>query len=224
MALFDWLNTIDTDLFLSLNGRHSAFFDSFFTYFTAKETWYPFYILLMLVILHKYKMKGIWVLLFVIITIVLSDQLSVFIKELVERLRPSHEPGISQKINLPTGKGGKYGFVSSHAANSFALAVFIGLVAQSKRFWGVALLWALLTAYSRIYVGVHYPFDVLAGGLLGAGIAWGMFSLLKLFDDHFLRKKVQLAGHWESVHITPLIIALVFTSVTLFVLAELMMN
>lgn len=224
MAFFDWLNSIDTALFLKLNGMHSAFFDPFFNYFTAKETWYPFYILLLLVIFYKYRLKAIWLTLFLIVTIVLSDQISVFVKELVERLRPSHEPGLVNEIHITAGKGGMYSFVSSHAANSFALSVFIGLVARSKRMWAGLMIWSLLTAYSRVYVGVHYPFDVLAGAGLGGGIAYGMFRLLVLFDEHFQRKKIQLAGRWESIHTTPLLVALVFTTVTLLMVAQLMVK
>jgi undecaprenyl-diphosphatase len=219
--MFEWLNQIDTQFFLSLNGAASPFFDRFFAFFTSKETWYPLYILLLLLIVRKYKMQSIWVILFFIILIVLSDQLSGLVKDLVERLRPTHEPSLAGQVHNPTKSGGKYGFVSSHAANSFALAVLTGFVSQRKRLWGVMLLWALITSYSRIYVGVHYPFDVFFGAILGVLIAWGVYWLLKIFDEHFQRKRIVVAGRWKAEHANMLIVALVFIVATLLVVSKL---
>lgn len=219
--MFEWLNQIDTQFFLSLNGAANPFFDRFFAFFTSKETWYPFYILLMALIVRKYKMQSIWVILFFILLIVLSDQLSGLIKDLVARLRPTHEPALDGLVHNPTKRGGKFGFVSSHAANSFALAVLTGFVSQRKRLWGVLLLWAFITSYSRIYVGVHYPFDVIAGAVLGVLIAWGVYVLLKIFDNHFQRKRIAVAGPWKTKHANMLIIALVFIVSTLLVVAKL---
>lgn len=224
MTLFEWLNKIDTNWLLGINGCNSDFFNAFFSFFTAKETWFPFYVLLLIMVFRKYKMRGLWVALFLIVTIVLTDQFSGFIKDTVERLRPSHAPALEGLLNLPTGTGGSYGFVSSHAANAFGLGVFVALLAKSKRLWGALMLWALLTGYSRMYVGVHYPFDVLCGAMLGIGVAIGMFVLLKMFDNRFLQKKIGQEGSWKPAESWPLLLALIFTTVTLLTSAQLMVK
>lgn len=222
MALFEWLNQIDTQFFMAINGANNPFFDHFFSLFTSKEIWYPLYLLLIVLIFQKYGFKGLWVVLFFIVTVVISDQLSGLIKDLVHRFRPSHEPTLTGLVNMPNGQGGLYGFLSSHATNSFALAMLIGLLAKSKRIWVAFLLWAFLTSYSRIYVGVHYPFDVIAGAILGSLIGWGMYVLLMLFDNRFQRKQIYLTGSWKSKYSSMLLIALVFISVTLLVVAKLL--
>lgn len=217
--MLEWLNGIDTQFFLWLNGCNSAFFDHFFTLFTAKEIWYPLYVLLLVLFFQKYKLQGIWVMLFFILAIVASDQLSGLIKILVARPRPTHNVDLMNLVNAPAGKGGMYGFVSSHAANSFALAFLLGFLMKRKRIWIAFLLWAFLMAYSRIYVGVHYPFDVLVGALLGAFIAWGIYKLLMLFDHYFQQKRISMAEHWKLKHTNPVLIALIFITITIIMVA-----
>jgi undecaprenyl-diphosphatase len=219
--MFEWLNQIDTQLFLSLNGAASPFFDRFFAFFTSKETWYPLYVLLMFLIVRKYKMQSLWVILFFILLVVLSDQISGLIKDLVGRLRPTHEPSLEGLVHNPTNKGGYYSFLSSHAANSFALAVFTGFVSKRKRLWIALLLWAAVTSYSRVYVGVHYPFDIIAGAILGSLIGWGVFRLLRIFDAHFQRKRIEVAGKWKAKHANMLIVALLFIVSTLLIVSGL---
>ncbi|MDA3816706.1 MAG: phosphatase PAP2 family protein [Prolixibacteraceae bacterium] len=219
--MFEWLNQIDTQFFLSLNGAASPFFDRFFAFFTSKETWYPLYILLMFLIVRKYKMQSLWVILFFIVLIVLSDQISGLIKDLVGRLRPTHEPLLEGLVHNPTKSGGYYSFLSSHATNSFALAVLTGFVSQRKRLWIAFLLWAAVTSYSRVYVGVHYPFDIICGAILGVLIAWGVYRLLKIFDEHFQRKRIEVAGRWKAKHANMLIVALLFIVSTLLIVSKL---
>lgn len=221
MSFFEAINQFDTRLLLGVNGTHSPYFDAFFAFFTSKESWYPFYLVLLAVVFIKYRKNGWWVSLALILTIVLSDQLSGLVKDLVERLRPSHQPALEGMLNLPVGKGGLYGFVSSHAANSFALAVMAGALSKSRRIWIAMLLWALLTSYSRVYAGVHYPFDVLFGALLGTLISWGVFRLLMLFDEYLLRKQISMAGRWKAKHKNPLLLSLVIIVLTLFIVARL---
>lgn len=219
MALFDWLNNIDTNMFLALHGGYGDFFDAFFTFFTSKETWIPLYLILIYTLYKVYKPKWFWIIFFFILTIAAADQLSGLIKDLVQRPRPSHVEALSKYLNLPTGTGGAYGFVSSHAANAFALAVLTGLVSQSRRLWVSLMLWALLTSYSRIYVGVHYPFDVICGGLIGGLIAWFFYTIMRWADRKWWRKRMHHTGRWKGKDSKPIVLALCVIVATLLVVS-----
>jgi undecaprenyl-diphosphatase len=146
---------------------------------SGKTTWWPFYLLILLVMgwYRKWQLAG-WIL-FLIILITLTDQSSVHLfKNLVQRLRPCHEPDLQGLVHLVRNKcGGQYGFISSHAANAFGVATFTALWMGKRWITIVMIVWALLICYSRIYLGVHYPLDVIAGGLWGAGCAWLVFML-----------------------------------------------
>jgi len=224
MVLFDWLNEIDTQLLMLINGNNNSYFDVFFSLFTNKLTWLPLYGIIAILIFHKYKTNGIWILISILIAITFSDQISGLLKDTIQRLRPGHNSTISELLNLPIGKRGMYSFVSSHAANSFALAIIIGLLAKSKRVWLSMLIWALLTSYSRVYVGVHYPFDVICGGILGAAFGYGSYKLLHFFDNRFQRKKIHYSGYWKPKYSTPLLLTLTIITVTLLIVSRLILK
>jgi len=221
MAFPEFLNRPDTNLFLSINGSYSNYFDAFFTLFTSMITWIPFYLCVLYLIFRKYNQYGFWVMLAVIIAIVLSDQLSVLIKDMVQRYRPSHAPLLAGKVHLPIGPGGEYGFVSSHAANTFAFAVLIGKLTKNRNLFLVLIGWALVTIYSRIYVGVHYPLDVFCGAILGGGIGWAVYKLLMYSDARFQRKKIFYSGSWKDKDIQPALLSMFFTVATLLVVSQL---
>lgn len=179
--MLEKLNSLDTKVFLFLNGKHSAFLDPLMYWASNKLFWFPFYALLIYLLIRWYKKRTALILVCIAVLITLSDQLSShLIKNLVKRLRPSHEPALAGLVHLSkAGHGGMYGFVSSHAANCFALVVFLSLILDRRYRWikYVLVFWAVLVSYSRIYVGVHYPGDVLCGALLGAGLGY----ILSLF-------------------------------------------
>ncbi|NDV47656.1 phosphatase PAP2 family protein [Paludibacter sp. 221] len=181
--MIDILNTLDTNVFLFLNGIHSAFFDGFMYVFSDKWVWVPFYCALLYVIIVNWKKQSLWIILSLVVCIVLADQISSgIIKNLVERPRPTHNPALEGMVHIVNGyRGGMYGFVSSHAANAFGLALFCSLLFRRKIYSIMLFVWAALTAYSRIYLGVHYPFDIVGGTLVGVFSALLCYAVLKYF-------------------------------------------
>jgi len=186
----EMLLQFDKDLFLMLNGFHGPVGDFLFWALSLKTIWVPLYAVLLYLLYRQYGWKRTVVLLaFVGLLVVMSDQGSGWVKDSVKRLRPSHEPDLAGQVHLVRNyHGGKFGFVSSHAANSMGIALFLGVFL--KRTWKpipwILVAWALLVSYSRIYLGVHYPLDILGGCLLGAiaAISTRMFALqfLKLLQ------------------------------------------
>lgn len=189
--MLEFLNTIDTNLFLFLNGIHNRFFDPIMWFITKKESWYPVYFIIIGFIIYRYKKKSLMILPFLILLIVLSDQISVkLFKEVFHRFRPSRVDQLKDVIHLLHGKrGGKYGFVSSHAANAFAAATYLSYLFRNKIFTYSAFFWAFIVSYSRIYAGVHYPGDVICGGLLGFVIAKFIIKLQTLTEKKLIAKK-----------------------------------
>lgn len=169
--MLELLEQFDRELFLFLNGLNSPVLDIIMVWFSDKLFWIPFYFLLLLLIVWKNGWKSLLIIIpIVALVITLSDQISVHLfKEVFKRYRPCHNEQIKNLVHLSNGCGGIYGFVSSHAANTFALAVFIGFILKDriKYIFPFMLSWAFLISYSRIYTGVHYPLDILAGAILG---------------------------------------------------------
>ena len=178
----EFLANLDTRLLLLINGLHNTFFDYFMIYMSARLIWIPLYLFLIYLIISQYKSKSYLIIGFLLLTVILSDQLSVHaFKNVFERLRPCHDPDVAPLLHLVTDCGGQYGFVSSHAFNVFALATFISFLLARVYRWipWLMFIWAGIVSYSRIYLGVHYPGDVLAGAVLGFLDGWLMMSLYR---------------------------------------------
>jgi undecaprenyl-diphosphatase len=186
--MLDALSLIDTDLFLLINGWHNSFFDVVMVYVSAKFFWIPFYAFLLYLIYMNYGRYTLIILLFIAIMITLTDQGSVHLfKNVFQRLRPCHAPDLKLFVHTVEKCGGQYGFLSSHAANSFALAVFMSALLKNHYRWIslVMFFWAALVIYSRVYLGVHYPGDVLAGAVFGMIIGWFILLLFRFFQKNY---------------------------------------
>ena len=182
------LEQLDQHLLLFINSSNSPFLDQVMHALSEKLIWVPLYLAIFIYLGITYKRKFLIILLFIILAITVSDQVSVLLKNLTHRLRPCHDPAIMGIVHLVDGEcGGLYSFVSSHASNSFNVAL-LSLLFIKRRWYSISIIvWALLIGYSRIYLGVHYPGDVLCGSILGALTGWGIYTLYKLTDNKILK-------------------------------------
>ena len=176
----------DYQLFSLINGLHSGPIDSFMETISSRVTAIPMYVLIALFLYKKYRNQFWWILGAVILLILISDQVSVAVKFTVERLRPCHDNLLSNTIHLVNNKcGGQFGFYSSHASNTAALSIFLMQFTQNKIVYAILIAWVFLVGYSRIYLGAHFPGDVLTGWIAGGFFGWAVAIIaLKYLPIH----------------------------------------
>ena len=196
---------IDTDLLLAINGWRAEWADFFMYAFSGKWIWVPLYVALFYVIVRNLHWKvAIGCAVAIALTITFADQMgATVIRPLVCRPRPANlENPISEFVQIVNGyRGGRYGFPSCHAANTFGLAFFLFYLFRNRSLNWFIMLWALLTCYSRSYLGVHYPGDLLVGafvGFVGASLCYWLFSRLCRYkrQEHYKHIHVPIWVGW----------------------------
>ena len=173
--MLDKLIELDKEFFVYLNDMQSPFWDPIMIFASDKYVWVPFYLGLIGYVIWKYKKQSIPMLLLAVLTVALADSVtSGIFKPYFARLRPCHDQTLSEVINIVSGCGGKFGFMSSHAANAFGFAVFFNLILSDRYtiFKVILVVWAVIVSYSRIYLGVHFPGDVVGGAIVGSFAAY----------------------------------------------------
>ncbi|MCH5246616.1 MAG: phosphatase PAP2 family protein [Muribaculaceae bacterium] len=170
--MFEVIDSFDTELLIFLNSFRGNFWDIFLAHFSGKYVWVPLYASLIYLFFKNYNWKqSIIFILAIVLTVLLADQTcSHIIRPLVQRLRPAHpENPISEFIFTVEGHvpGGRFGFPSCHAANSFALAILVTLIIRNLWLSIFFFFWAIINSYSRIYLAAHYPGDLIVGALVG---------------------------------------------------------
>jgi undecaprenyl-diphosphatase len=184
------LEKFDQQLFLFLNSFHSHFWDQVMFAISSIPIWFPLYIAILVYLALTYRKKFYIILIFIVLAVTLSDQFSVIIKNIVMRPRPCYEHALEGLVHIVNGKcGGKFGFVSSHAANSFSVALFSLLMIRKRWFTVSIVIWACIVSYSRIYLGVHYTGDVFCGAILGIIAGWSSYRFYVLAEDKLLKRK-----------------------------------
>lgn len=194
--MVETLRQLDLDLFFWINSHHSPFMDHLQWWMTQIWFWIPLLLVVLSIMFFHYRKKMWVVLICLVASVFLTDRSSVLVKNVVQRPRPTHAVDIRDQVHVhiyPNGneyRGGRYSFPSSHATNSFGLVVIFVFFfkAITKHAWWIFPLWAIINCYTRVYLGVHYPSDILAGTLLGLICGFVVLALYRL-ADHFLKKK-----------------------------------
>ena len=220
----DKLIEFDSGLLQLLNYYHTDFWDNAFWMISSTLIWIPLYLMLIYGIIRSQKGQSWITILSIIALVVLCDQISTEVfKHGIQRFRPTHDPLLKDFVKIVNGyRGGKYGFVSSHATNTMGLAVFTSLLFRNKAYSFFIFTWALVIAYSRVYLGVHYPGDVLGGMLLGSILGYAVYKLYTIIIPRFVRltyfnKKGLSRGIAEQFE-KPLVLKIVFSGALSFVI------
>lgn len=205
--ILQYLNHLDTSVFLYFNGMHSAYWDYFMAMYSDRFVWVPFYASFLYVMIRNFHIKvTLACLLAIVLIVTICDQTaSTLLKPWVERMRPSNPDNpISPMVHVVFGyRGGRYGFPSSHAANAWSMAFFAMYLVRRNKLSLFLTFWALLMSYSRVYLGVHYPGDLFVGMFIGLITATGAYfvfrKLAREYTIQFEPKSGPLLHSWVPI-------------------------
>lgn len=199
--MLEFLTDIDRSLMLALNGMHSEYMDTFMMLFSGRWVWVPMYAAVLGAVLWRYGWRrGLLLSLAVGLAVAIADQTCAsLLRPLAERLRPANlDNPLSAMVHIVDGyRGGQYGFPSCHAANTFVLAAAVAILLRRRGVVAFVYAWALVTCYSRIYLGVHYPGDILVGAIVGTAAA----LLCVLVVRHYTRtmQMPEIPERWHEL-------------------------
>lgn len=214
--MIDYLMDIDAEALLAVNGMYSSFQDALWWMVSAKWSSALLVLSLLWILIHKNRRHALLVLAMVALAVLLADQVSSgLIKHLVERLRPTHDPSLENAVHIVNGyRGGMYGFVSSHAANFFAIATLVSFIMRHRLVVMALYGWGLAQCYSRMYLGVHYPGDILGGIIVGVLAGWLVWRLMcwiqyrwRLPEGHYTRSDAVVMASALAVTAVGLLVA-----------------
>jgi len=221
--LIEW----DKAVFLFLNNTHTPFWDHFMWIYTGRLTWVPLILSLLFVLFRKNWKEALLVVVALALTITLCDQFaSSLCKPYFARFRPAQDPEFSPFVQIVNGyRGGRYGFISSHAANSFGAVVLLALIFRNRLFTISAVVWAIVNCYSRIYLGVHYPGDILAGTVAGIVIAVIVYAIgvkirHRLWVKHILPQRQSPYYKDPDIVLSTIVICLSVVSISAYALVQ----
>jgi len=185
--MIEFLNELDQSLFLFLNGAYSTLMDQIMVFLTNRYYPIPVYLLLIILVIWRFKLKGLWIVITIALTVLVANHItSEIMKPLFGRLRPCHDESIQDKVHLLIKCKGLYAFASSHASTTFSLITSLWLLLRKQYSWlGWLFIWAALVSYSRVHVGVHYPGDILFGGLVGWLIGLLFYRIYLIIDKKY---------------------------------------
>lgn len=184
--MLEKLGKLDVELFVYLNGLGSVTYDNLWLIITKQFYWTPIFLVLIYFIYKKIGTKQcLYLLLFIAVLLLFTDQTCNFVKNTVQRLRPCNNIDIKSFIRIVQVRN-SYSFFSGHAANTMAVAMFLYLILKRYfKYFGLIFFWPLIFAYSRIYLGLHYPGDILAGYLAGAIFGFLLFLVYKKLKPRY---------------------------------------
>ncbi|MBR1630883.1 MAG: phosphatase PAP2 family protein [Paludibacteraceae bacterium] len=193
--MLETLKQIDYQLLLWINGHHTVALDGFMFGYSQKWVWLGLYIAMVVYCIWRWRLRAVGVLLAIIAAVGISDFVaSGIIKHLVCRLRPTHQPGVMEFVNVINDyRGGQYGFVSSHAANTISLTLLFALLSRDKLVTIALSVWCLLNVWSRMYLGVHYPGDIIGGFMVGSIVSCFCYAIYKRISS----VRVQIQPVWD---------------------------
>ena len=216
--MIDSLIELDKAIFLVFNSHHTLYFDQVMWVITGKMIWIPLILSFIYVFFKQGWKEALLAVLMVALTVLLCDQISSGIcKPLFERFRPTHDPEFSQYVTTVNGYlGGMYGFKSSHAANAFGVAVFTSLIFRNRLFTVSVLIWAILSCYSRLYLGVHYPGDIIFGALVGALSGYVCYKIYQKLHEKIFSGKANPYKKAKNINVIISVLYITYMLVLIF--------